>query len=305
MATGDHGTQASLEGISAQIALLERSVGSAEVPFIDDAEVGALQVATQEHVADAASNLMTGIRWRREKRDYLTTYEVYRRLLGVVALDIADRTYNSSGDTGAVKMDVFDYLKASKRSMVALDYEKRLEKSQLERSKQWLAHHRKTRAVLPFALSAGTTTALFRASDAYSSVIDLTPTQGGWLGAMTLVGSLAIRSMLRSGPTKAAAALKTQFNTSLETYTLRGADAKRDDRLRVLDDLPERYAEQHLTLPFGAAAMYLVDYELKNEAGLRPMVDGMLDITEASMHQSYGINPDKVWREPWYRRLAA
>jgi hypothetical protein len=296
--------RSSLEGISTQITLLEQSVGRADIPLIEDEEVGKLQATTREHVADAASNLMTGLRHRSEQRDYLTTYEVYERLLGAVALDAANRVYDETGDSGEVKREVFDYLKDSKRSMVALDYEKRLEKSHLERSKQWLAHHRKTRAVLPFAISVGTTSALFRASDAYSSVLDLTPTQGGLLGAMTLIGAAAIRSALRTGPTKAAAALKTQFNTSLETYTLKGAASRSNEPL-ALDDLPEQYAEQHLTLPFGAAAMYLVDYELKDEAGLRPMVDGLLNITEASMQESYGIKPEKVWQDPWYKRLAA
>lgn len=305
MAAYDYERQATLLALSEQVDLLEQGVGDDQAPLVEDERVLHLQETLQEHVADAASDLMTGIRWRKEQRNYVQTYDVYRRLLGSVALDVAERAFAEESDSGDAKQAVFGYLQGSKRRMVALDYEKRLEKSQFERSKQWLAHHRKTRAVLPFALSVGTTTALFRASDAYSSIVEMTPTQGGIIGAMTVAGSIAIRSLMRTGPTKAGAALKGQFNASLKTYIVDGPEKRLQRSAPSIDELPARYAERHLTLPFGAAAMYLVNCPVKQREDLEPMIDGVLDITEASMHESYGIQPDKLWQEPWYRRLAA
>lgn len=293
----------SFEDITAQVSLLKESVGVSEVPLVNDENVIELQNTTQYHVACAASELMTGVRWRRERQAYLKTYDVYRQLLGAVALDIAGRSYDQAGDIGKVKQDVFGYLQDSKQRMVTLDYRRRLEESAFERQKQWLAQHPKERFVLPIALSAITTGALYKAGEASSSFVELTPSQGGLLGMMTVMGALAIRSALRNGPRQAGAVLKNQFNASLRTYMLEGPSTQDDEEVSTaLDDLPEQYAARHLTLPFGAAAIYLVNCEVSGRQGFEPMIEGLLDITEESLHESYGIDV-KAGEGPWYKRL--
>ena len=303
--TKAHDFLPSLEEVAYRVDLLEDAIGSGGTPFDQEGVVMELQDHAQQHVAEAAAKLMTGVNWRRERRDYLATYGLYRRVLGSVAVDIAGRVYDGGGDSGEVKRVVFGYVEDSKKQMVTLDYEKRLEASAFERSKQWLAHHRKTRAVLPLALSAATTTALFRAGEASSSLFEITPAQGGMMGVMTLIGSMAIKSAFRNGPRQVGTALKDQFNAHIKTYSL-DESTQRQDRYESLglDALPEKYAERHLTLPFGAAAIYLVNYDVESRGDIQPMIEGLLDITEASLNESYGIDPEKVLRESWLQRLS-
>jgi hypothetical protein len=293
-------TRFSPEGVAAQVSLLEESAGSFEVPLAADETVTELQDAAEYYMADAASELMTGIRWQRKRREYLKRYGVYRRLLGAVALDIAGRTYDEEGDIGNVKHDVFGYLRDSNLQMVALDYELRLMKSYVERHKQWLAYHYKTRLVLPVALSAASTAALFKAGEASSSFIDM-PSQSGTIGLATVAGGLAIRSALRSGPRQAGVALKRPFNATIRPYILEAPAESSDNDQLPAPSPSERYAARHLIQPLGAAAIYLVDCEAENKDDFAPMIEGLLDVTEASMHESYGIDPEEG-RGPFYRR---
>lgn len=145
--------EAPTRDLTAELQLLQQSIGG-ETPLSEDADVILLQNEMQHQVSDAAAELMTGFHKRSEQIRYMETYDSYRQLLGIVATDIANRVYETDDDTGGVKQAIFGYLQQSKRQMVALDYQKRLDKSRIERSKQWLAHHRKTRFIGAFAVLA-------------------------------------------------------------------------------------------------------------------------------------------------------
>jgi hypothetical protein len=280
-----------------------------ELFLIEQEDVMKLQHELQHHVADVASDLMTGLHKRSEQREYLQAYGAYKHLLGIVAIDLADKTYAIDGDTGSVKRAVFDYLQESKRQMVAQDYQKRLEKSRLERSKQWLAHHRKTRFVGAFALSGMTSSALFTAGDELTPMIEFSRSQStGIVGITMLASMIAIRSIMRSGPTKAGAALSKQFNSTLKTYEI-GSAGRSLELKKVLEDLPGKYAEKHLAIPFGQAAMYLTNFDMSATRNsetvnqFQQMIDGALEITEQSMYESYGIDWNKLNRKPLLKRM--
>lgn len=301
--------QSDLEDMSARVESLELLVGADQTPMVACPGITELQDKVQHFVADTAADMMTGLRWRQQQKEYVQAYQVYRQLLGSVAVDTARHALDSTGDTGDIKRAVYAYLRSSKQRMVELDYQKRLEKSRVERSKQWLAHHPKSRFVGALAVSASTTSALFAASDEYATLIDLdiSPAKAtGMAGIGALVLANAMRSVLRTGPTKAGAALSRQFNATLSTYEL----AKRDAQAASIAELPRRYADRHLTIPLGAAAAHLTNYDLTRGpewivGSLSRMVDETLDITEGSMLETYGIDPQKLETVPWYRRLAA
>lgn len=291
--------------VTAELDMLQQSIGG-EVPLSENGDVILLQDELQNHVSDAAAELMTGLHKRSEQLRYMETYESYRRLLGIVATDVANRVYETDTDTGSVKQAVFGYLQQSKRQMVALDYEKRLDKSRIERTKQWLAHHRKTRFVGAFAMSGATSSGLFLVGDELTPMLEFSRTQStGIVGVTTLGLMLVARSALRSGPSKAGAALSKQFNSSLETYQIDDLPKRRKRSTEeTVENLPARYAEKHLTIPFGAAAMYLTSYDASQTPGqFDEMIDGTLDITERSMTDSYGIKPAKLAKPPLYRRI--
>lgn len=299
----------SLRNIANQIDTIEQFADD-NTPLIQNEDVTRLQDKMQHHVSDTAAELMTGLHKRSEQLEYMRAYESYRHLQGIVAADLAEKMYQEHGDTGSAKQAVFGYLQQSKRQMVTLDYQKRLEKSRLERSKQWLAHHRKTRFVGTAAVSGATSSGLFMAGDHMTPMLEFTRTQStGVVGIGALILMLTMRSALRSGPTKAGEALSKQFNSTIKTYHVDRKKIRREEGAQALENLPVRYAEKHLAIPFGAAAMYLTNYDLSDinadnaPQRLQSMVDGALDITEESMLDSYGINPAKLAKKPWYKRL--
>lgn len=287
-----------------------RELSNKETPLNELDDVTDLQNDLQHHVADMASELMTGLHKRSQQYEYVNAYRVYRELLGTIAVDIANRTYETDNDTGSAKRAVQGYLQQSKRQMVALDYQKRLEKSRIERGKQWLAHHRKTRIAGAFAVSGTTTSVLVLASQESEPFLELSSGQSnGLTGLAVIAGMIALRSAIRSGSYKAGSALKNQLNSSVKAYTIENKGKQDPDVEKTLSQLPERYAEHHLSIPFGAAAMYLTNYDLTNTRNgngpheFEDMIKGTLDITESSMMDSYGINPDKLDSGPWYRRV--
>lgn len=290
--------------IAGELDALEQSIGG-ELPLSENPDVILLQNELQHNVSDAAAELMTGLHLRSEQLRYMERYETYRRLLGIVALDTANRVHDADGDTGSVKQAVFGYLQQSKRQMVAMDYEKRLDKSRVERTKQWLAHHRKTRFVGAFAVSGATSSGLFMVGDKLTPMLEFSTGQStGIVGATTIGLMIAARSLLRSGPTKAGAALSKQFNTSLETYRVDSLPKRKKRTEDTLENLPAHYAEKHLAIPFGAAAMYLTSYDASQANGnFEDMVEGTLDITERSMTDTYGIKPAKLAKPPLYHRI--
>ena len=290
---------------AADVESLRQFMGG-DTPLSESPDVILLQDEIQHQVSDAAAELMTGLHKRSEQIRYMDTYMSYRQLLGIVAVDTANRVYETEGDTGSVKQAVFGYLQQSKRQMVALDYQKRLEKSRIERSKQWLAHHRRTRFVGAFAVSGATSSGLFMVGDELTPMLEFSTTQStGIVGIATLGLMLAARSAIRSGPTKAGAALSKQFNSTLTTYEIDDLPKRRRRSVEeAIENLPARYAEKHLTIPFGAAAIYLTSYGATQAPGqFDEMVDGTLDITERSMLDSYGIKPAKLAKPPLHRRL--
>ncbi len=299
-----------LEEITARIEEIGLSIHG-DTPLHLDEDVIQLQQEVRHYVAESAANLMTGMHKKSEQYQYMEVYNVYTKLLGHVALDMAHRLYDEHGDTGAVKRGVLGYVQQSKRQMVTMDYRKRLEMSRTERAKQWLATHKKTRFAGAFAVSGATTSGLFLASDNMAPILDLTRTQAtGAAGIATVVAGLALRSLLRTGPTKAGQALSRQFNSTLETYRLDVAVQEMSEDEESIDDLPTRYAERHLMMPFGAAAIYLNSYDLtdtingKSDNQFADMIQGTLRITEQSMIDSYGIDTDKLNNKSLLRRLS-
>lgn len=290
--------------IAGELDMLEQSIGG-ELPLSEQGDVILLQQELQNNVSDAASELMTGFHRRCEQLRYMETYAPYRRLLGIVAVDTANRVYEQDGDTGSVKQAVFGYLQQSKRQMVAMDYEKRLDMSRIERTKQWLAHHRKTRFMGAFAMSGMTSSGLFMVGDELTPMLEFSRGQSTGIVGITTIGlMIGVRSVLRSGPTKAGAALSKQFNTSLTTYQVEGLPRRKKRTEDTLENLPTHYAEKHLAIPFGAAAMYLTSYDASQANGnFEDMVEGTLDITERSMIDTYGIKPAKLAKPPLYRRI--
>lgn len=296
--------QSPARDVAGELDAIQQSIDS-ELPLSEQGDVILLQQELQNDVSDAASDLMTGLHWRKEQVRYMETYGAYRQLLGTVALDTANRAYESDRDTGTVKQAVFGYLQQSKRQMVAMDYEKRLEKSRIERSKQWLAHHRKTRFVGTFAVSGMTSSGLFMIGDELTPMLEFSRGQStGIVGITTLGLMIGARSVLRSGPTKAGAALSKQFNTSLETYRIESPPKHHNKTDDVIENLPARYAEKHLAIPFGAAAIFLASYDASQTNGnFEDMVNGTMDITERSMTDTYGIKPAKLAKAPLYHRI--
>lgn len=297
------------DDISEYIGWLESTTGGSNIPFVEDETVMQLQECLEERVADAASDMKTGAHRQHEEEYYREMHEVYCRLLGAVALDMAERVYDTSeGDADEVKQAVLGYLLLSKMRMVALDYKYRLKKSRIERSKQWVAHHRKTGFALSMGASALTTSVLFRASENYSSLIDMTPRQGGMWGVMTVLGAMAIRSAFRTGPTRVGSAVSGRFNATLESYRLNKSvkeyQNSGEDLLVALaeesDSLPVQYASRHLESLAGRAGLHSQFYDIEGKESLKPMVDHVLRVTESSMNESYNVKPLGT---PWYRRV--
>ncbi len=263
-----------------------------DVVLAEHPEVAAIHDRLQRELAVAATSLMTGFRWKAEKERYVEVYSLYKQLLAAVAINLANHTYETQGDTGEAKRVVSEYLAGSKRGVVEQDYAMRLQTSRVERGKQWLAHHRKTQLAGQLTASAVTTSALFGASDHFSNLFEESPARATGVAGVTFFALNALtRSLLRTGPTKAGAALSRQFGATLETYRLASQQVESEDD----GVLPEHYANKHLVVPFAALKSYMLDYELDVENG-EPNFEGMitdaLDISERSMYETYNIDPD-------------
>lgn len=302
----------SLDETAAQIATLEEHIGVTQTPFLENETVADLQHAMQSRVAYAASELMTGMRMHGERQEYLEAYQVYRRLLGAVALDAARRTYKETGNVDTVKREVNSYLRTSKHEMVALDYERRLEKSPLERAKQKVAQSDRARFVVPFGLSTGIGTAGLLATAAFVktaetpalSSIDLSPSQRGIATLAAVAIGLATRSALRSGSGRVGAIVRNQANISILTYMLDKLDGEEGvEAGEEVEHLIGRYAMRHLEAHSDKLGRSILDYDVKSEEDIAPMVQRALDVSEAATHKSYGVDPKNEWPGPWYLRM--
>lgn len=300
----------SLEETGAEIAKLEQYVGVADEPLVENETVQELQNAMQHRVAYAASELMTGMRWHSEREQYLQAYEVYGRLLGAVALDGAYRAYDETGDIDKTKRSVKGYLKTSKLEMVALDYQKRLQRSPVERAKQDVAQNGLVRAVVPHALTAAGSLVGFAAAASFLrsnegeslSNIDFTFTQQGMATAAMVASGLVVRSAVRGASRQAGTLLGNQFNANLLPYLLdtfddKTAEGESSDDLKYLMG---RYALRHLKAQLHETSDRILDYVVEDRDDIAPMVADALEVVSRGTHRSYGVNPDKEWPGPWY-----
>lgn len=287
----------SIADINERVLALEAYPDMASM-LAESGDLAELQADAQYAVANAASDLMTGFRWKSEQDRFLEAYNVYKRLLGTVALQIADTTYMKTHDTGDAKRSVVEYLQESKLQMVTLDYEMRLRKSRFERVKQWLAHHSKTQILGSLAVSAATTSALFYGADHFLNDFSVSPKKAAGITGVAFVGfSTLVRSVTRTAPTKVGAALGKQLNASGKSYQL---GAARRDGEDVVEDFPVRYARKHLTQPMGKVGLYMALHKTldtdDDEPAFSDMVGGALDISEQSLIDSYEIRPKKFLR---------
>jgi hypothetical protein len=302
----------SLEEVAAQVDVVEEFVGEGDVPLSSIKAVDSLQSALGFRVAFAASRLMTGMRWHDERHEYLDAYAVYRRLLGAIALDAANRTYDKSGDYLEVIQGVDAFIRGSKNKIVEDDFRLRLQGSPVERFKQSVAQDPKARFAIPFALTTGAgaagvfaTTAFLHSDEAASwASINITPTQSGIVAAATVAGGLIARSAVRSGSKRVGTVLGNQANMSFLTYMLDELDGEENENAsRELEYLIGRYAVRHLQAHSERLSRALLDCSVKTKDDIPLMVKKALDASEAATHRSYGVDPDNEWPGPWYLRI--
>lgn len=252
----------------------------------------------QWHVAESAAELMTGLHTKSERQCFVERYRKTNVLLGTLAIQRVLSAYDETGDTGVAKQTVYEYLMNEKMHMVALDYNRRLDMSWMERRKEWLAHHKKTRFMGGVAVSAAATSSLFAVASEASDIFTIQPGTGAGIGGVTfLVLRQVGKSLSRTGPTKIGTTIKQRFNAGFAEYECDG------NRLDV-DAMPKRYAEKHLFVPQAQLSDFIVSYDAgdkeERSSRLSDMTRQAVDISQRSIEDRYGVTEKK--KRKWLKR---
>lgn len=303
----------SLEETAAEIAKLEQYVGIGDRPLVEDETVGELQHAIQNRLAFASSELMTGVRRHREWKEYVRISSVSRQLMGHVALDLAYREFDASGDAHKTMQATGGYLNAFKLEMVQQDFRMRLRNSPLEEMKQRLAQRDKAQFALSTALSASAggvgflaAKAFLHSNEAQISSIDFSPSLGGVMTVAAAIGALSVRSAVRSGSRQMGSILGSQINASIMPYLEKFDEddgTKKEELSKDLESMIGRYALRHLEMYSDKLGKYFHTYDFSGRDDVADMVAGALDVAEKQLHRSYGVNPKKEWPDEWYLNL--
>lgn len=283
-------------------------VGSGELPLKENTIALETLYSLEDHLSSAASLIMTGMRKRSEQQQFTDASSALRRCYKALLLDSAYRNYDTYADSDTIKKDIFSDLQTSEYRIKVLDYEKRLESSRFERSKQWLAYHKKTRflgltALYGTAVASTTLVATQFVQDSEASLLQINSvlSRGGIAGATAIMTAVALSQLRRNVPRQLGGVLKNQVHTSLESYLLERTEDENGKRIAFKsNDLIEKYAERDLAVTLGAVGVKLIGYDLKSKTDIEPMIDDVLDTLEIATLENYGI----CLEEPWYKQWA-
>lgn len=250
---------------------------------------------SQDLLARSASDLETGMRWKREKEDYVAAFDIYKTLLGQLAVQrTLQHLQQPDADIDAAKQDLLAFLKESKLGVVTSDIHRRLEISRVERMKE-----RVTKTTLSrFSGRVAMAGALGAGSFGMADVVQVTaaPVIGKVTGGV-MVGVL-FRSQIKTMARKVKESVLSRVNGSIDFYSspelrkIMKEEAARTGNSLDSAEIHRRLTEYHMRTGLGEIALLILESDLRNDepvATVTELVSKSIERLEKSLDDFYGV----------------